>query len=93
MNLFVNKELSTEHLSLPCLTVMQPVMLFVQYQPQFSWSSRDISFPHDCVSSMSSNREPYTEIAVEIAAGDFKREVKKNEYDEVYPVRSVRLCQ
>ena len=38
--------------------------------------------------SRSSNPEPFTEIAVEIAAVDFKRQVKKHEYDEVYRVKN-----
>ncbi|TDH67058.1 hypothetical protein CCR75_008445 [Bremia lactucae] len=65
-----------------------------KYQPQFNRQSHDILFPYDCVPSMSSNREPITDIAVEVAAVDFERKAKIPEYDEVYLVKkSVLLFQ
>ncbi|OWZ04564.1 Retroelement pol Polyprotein [Phytophthora megakarya] len=58
---------------------------FTKFQPIIDWRSHDISFPS--IQSQSSMQPVVTQEAVEIAAADFKRKVKKNSYEEVYRVK------
>ena len=60
---------------------------FAKCQPQLDWRSHELSFPHQCGPLTCTTRDKRNQIDMEIAVVDFKRKVKKHEYDEVYRVK------